>query len=244
MSTNKNTPQVGLAEEEEYLIEIDPNLTFEERVKRGNYIGVDNNITPANFKLTKSGKRRIVIYDPKGDVSSEEMIRRMTENGGRQCSTTRWRWVTSSRSVSSRTPSSSLVKKRSGRIPPTAIATLRCSAGGPSGEAGAGSSSTVSTTSGTRVAASRPSARSFTQNLEKSSTDTKRIAYTHLRVRFFFLPQNKSATCVVDFLYARKFLLGLTLKVFAAVSYALPRSFSALPSFLFRFSQACASPKT
>jgi len=68
---------------EEFLIEIDPRVPFEERVRRGNYDYVNENITPDNFKLTKSGKRKIVLYDPKGAVSSEEMIRRMTENQDR-----------------------------------------------------------------------------------------------------------------------------------------------------------------
>lgn len=68
---------------EEFLIEIDPNVSFEVRVQRGNYGFVNENIRPANFNLTKSGKRRIVLYDPKGDVSSKEMTRRMAENGDR-----------------------------------------------------------------------------------------------------------------------------------------------------------------
>ena len=52
---------------EEFLIEIDPRVPFEERVRRGNYDYVNENITPDNFKLTKSGKRKIVLYDPKGE---------------------------------------------------------------------------------------------------------------------------------------------------------------------------------
>jgi hypothetical protein len=71
---------------EEYWVTIDPTVPFEERIKRGGYDGVNSNITAANFKLRLKTpvRRKIVLYDPKNYVSSEEMVRRMAQNGDRR----------------------------------------------------------------------------------------------------------------------------------------------------------------
>lgn len=71
---------------EEYWVTIDPTVPFEERIKRGGYNSVNSNITAANFKLRLKTpvRRKIVLYDPKNYVSSEEMVRRMAQNGDRR----------------------------------------------------------------------------------------------------------------------------------------------------------------
>lgn len=77
---------VSAKEEVEELgwIELDPAVSFEERVRRGNYKGgVHPNITADKSKLKRKVRRRIVIYDPRGYASTEEMKRRIKENGDR-----------------------------------------------------------------------------------------------------------------------------------------------------------------
>lgn len=71
---------------EEYSFQIDPAVSFEDRLRRGNYNYVHQDITTEKFKLrlTEPVRRSIVLYDPKGPVSSEEMIRRIQHNGDRR----------------------------------------------------------------------------------------------------------------------------------------------------------------
>lgn len=67
-------------------IEIDPTVPFEERKRRGNYKGgVHSNITADKSQLKRKVRRHIVLYDPQGYVSNEDMKRRIRENGDRPC---------------------------------------------------------------------------------------------------------------------------------------------------------------
>lgn len=68
---------------ETFMLDLDPGVPLAEQISRGNYDYVHEYYTPENFQLTKAGKREIMLYDPKGDASSGEMIRRMAENGDR-----------------------------------------------------------------------------------------------------------------------------------------------------------------
>jgi hypothetical protein len=71
------------AYQEEFWLEIDPSLSFDERLSRGKYNQICSDITSNNFALrvTQPVRRKIVLYDPKDYVSIEEMTRRIIENG-------------------------------------------------------------------------------------------------------------------------------------------------------------------
>jgi|GEM_PF-2886224 len=65
---------------------LDPAVSFAERVKRGKYKGgVHPNITADKSKLKRKVRRHIVLYDPRGYASTEEMKRRIRANGDRPC---------------------------------------------------------------------------------------------------------------------------------------------------------------
>jgi hypothetical protein len=75
MSTSTETTR------ETFALAFDPTIGIGEWVRRGNYTRPNPDINERNFKLTLSGTRKIVLYDPKGAVSSDEMIRRMKADG-------------------------------------------------------------------------------------------------------------------------------------------------------------------
>lgn len=80
------TPAPKAEVEELGWIELDPAIPFDRRVSRGNYIGgVHSNITAKKSRLARKVRRFIVLYDPKGDVSTKEMRRRIKKNGDRPC---------------------------------------------------------------------------------------------------------------------------------------------------------------
>ena len=59
-----------------------PTIPLEEQIRRGNHKYSNPAINAGNFQLTiPAGKREVVLYDPRGYVSSEEMIRRMEADG-------------------------------------------------------------------------------------------------------------------------------------------------------------------
>jgi hypothetical protein len=64
-----------------FTVTLDPTIGMAEWVRRGNYEYANPDIRERNFKLTPTGTREVVLYDPKGAVSSEEMIRRMKADG-------------------------------------------------------------------------------------------------------------------------------------------------------------------
>lgn len=66
---------------ETFVLNLDPTIPLEEQIQRGNYDYINPNFNTCNFQLTLSGKREIILYDPRGSVSSEEMIRRMGADG-------------------------------------------------------------------------------------------------------------------------------------------------------------------
>lgn len=67
-------------------IVLDPAVSFDDRVKRGNYKGgVHPNITADKSRLKRKVRRLIVLYNRQGDVSTEEMKRRIRANGDRSC---------------------------------------------------------------------------------------------------------------------------------------------------------------
>jgi hypothetical protein len=67
-------------------IELDPAISLAERRRRGDYQGgFHPNITADNSRLQRKVRRLIVLYDPQDDVSTEEMIRRIREDGKRPC---------------------------------------------------------------------------------------------------------------------------------------------------------------
>jgi len=61
-----------------------PTVPLAEQIRHGNYNYANPDITDANFSLTiPAGKREVVLYDPRGYVSSETMIARMKADGCR-----------------------------------------------------------------------------------------------------------------------------------------------------------------
>lgn len=67
-------------------IELDPVVSFGEQLQRGNYKGgVHPDITADMYKLNRKVRRRIVLYNPIGFVSTEAMERRIKQNGDRPC---------------------------------------------------------------------------------------------------------------------------------------------------------------
>ena len=67
---------------ETLVLDLNPTIPPETQIQRGNYNYANPDINTRNFNFTlPAGKREIVLYDPKGFVSSEEMIRRMKEDG-------------------------------------------------------------------------------------------------------------------------------------------------------------------
>lgn len=66
---------------ETLVLELNPSVPLEVQIKRGNYNYVNPAINPQHFTLTLSGKREVVLFDPHGTVSSEEMVRRMKQDG-------------------------------------------------------------------------------------------------------------------------------------------------------------------
>ena len=62
---------------ETFVLDLDPKVPLADRIRAGKYYYVDPAITPEHFTLTLSGKREVILFDPHGAVSSEEMIRRM-----------------------------------------------------------------------------------------------------------------------------------------------------------------------
>ena len=75
MSSQTNKPEIFVAE-------LNARVPLDEQILRGQYNYINPAITTRKFKLTISaGKREIVLYDPRGFVSSKEMIRRMKPDG-------------------------------------------------------------------------------------------------------------------------------------------------------------------
>lgn len=67
-------------------IELDPAVSFQDRLRLCDFKGgVHPNITAEKSKLKRKVRRRIVIYDPRGYVSTGDMKRRIKENGDRPC---------------------------------------------------------------------------------------------------------------------------------------------------------------
>lgn len=67
-------------------IELDPAVSFPERLRLCDFKGgVHPNITVDKSKLKRRMRRRIVLYNPGGYASTEEMKRRMKETGDRPC---------------------------------------------------------------------------------------------------------------------------------------------------------------
>lgn len=67
---------------ETLVLNLDPSIPLAEQIRRGNYTYVNSVITPNNFHLmVPAGKRDIILYDPRGYVSSEEMVRWMKGDG-------------------------------------------------------------------------------------------------------------------------------------------------------------------
>lgn len=62
-------------------LDLDAAVSLTKWIKRGHYDYVNANYTPENFRLTLSGRRKIALIDPRGCVSSREMIRRMKHEG-------------------------------------------------------------------------------------------------------------------------------------------------------------------
>lgn len=148
--TNKKTEEV-----EAFALDLDPTVPLPEQVRRGNYGYVNPALTPENFRLTvPAGKRRVVLYDPHGFVSSEEMIRRMRADGCVPATLDDALAMGAKHTpiASARTPWCSWAA--SGVIL-WAIAPCRCSS---SGTAGAGWTSAGSTSAGSTASVSPPSA--------------------------------------------------------------------------------------
>ncbi len=74
-STSTETVREGFA------LVLDPSVPLEEQVQRGNYNYANPAITQEHFSLTLSGGCEVVLFDPHGTVSSEEMVRRMKQDG-------------------------------------------------------------------------------------------------------------------------------------------------------------------
>ena len=74
MSTKPVAPAAEM-----FTLNLDPKVPLAEQVRLGNYDYANPAFTtPGNFSLTlPAGKREVILYDPHGSVSSEEMIRRM-----------------------------------------------------------------------------------------------------------------------------------------------------------------------
>lgn len=74
-------PTKAMLSYETYSVIRDPTVSIQEQINRGGYGYANPAINSGNFKLSLSGSRDIVLYDPRGFVSSEEMIRRMDGDG-------------------------------------------------------------------------------------------------------------------------------------------------------------------
>jgi len=82
MSTS--TPKPATQAAETLILSLDPSVSLQDQVARGKYGYVNPNYTPDNFRLTApAAKREVVLYDPRGYVSSEEMIARMKADGNK-----------------------------------------------------------------------------------------------------------------------------------------------------------------
>lgn len=62
---------------ESFALTFDPTVPFDGQVVRGKYDRVNPHITSEHFKLTLSGSHEVVLFDPRGTVSSQEMVARM-----------------------------------------------------------------------------------------------------------------------------------------------------------------------
>jgi hypothetical protein len=67
----KTAPAITI---ETYPVTLDPTVSLEGQINAGNYAFVDEHYTPQNFPLTLTGQREVMLFDPLGNVSSEEMI--------------------------------------------------------------------------------------------------------------------------------------------------------------------------
>lgn len=80
-------PAAPAPEQEEELeiieIELDPSLSLEEQIQRGGYKGgVHGAYRDGRVKLSgKSGKRTLVLLDPKGEADIPKMVKRATNLG-------------------------------------------------------------------------------------------------------------------------------------------------------------------
>jgi hypothetical protein len=66
---------------ETFALTLDPTVPLSEQVRMGTYGELNGNYKPENFTLTLTGNREVVLFDPQGAVSSEEMIARMKAEG-------------------------------------------------------------------------------------------------------------------------------------------------------------------
>lgn len=67
---------------ETFVLYLNPAIPLEEQIQRGNYKFTHPAINLTNFSLTlPAGKRRIVLYDPKGPATSEQIVARMKADG-------------------------------------------------------------------------------------------------------------------------------------------------------------------
>jgi hypothetical protein len=63
-------------------IELDPSLSLEDQIRRGNYSTVDGNFTSRDFHLSLSGKREIILYEIEEMIPGpSDLIRRMQADG-------------------------------------------------------------------------------------------------------------------------------------------------------------------
>lgn len=60
---------------ETFAVAIDPSVRLAEQIRCGNYVYVNASIKPKNFTLTlPAGEREVVLFDPHGYASSDEVI--------------------------------------------------------------------------------------------------------------------------------------------------------------------------
>ena len=61
-----------------FVLDLNAQVSLEQQIRRGNYGYVNlNYYRPGSFALTLSGRRKVVLYDTEGLISSQEMITRM-----------------------------------------------------------------------------------------------------------------------------------------------------------------------
>jgi hypothetical protein len=62
-------------------LEEDAKLPLRDQIQKSGYTSFDSEITEQNFKLRATGRRDVVLYDLKGNLSSEQVVRCMKDDG-------------------------------------------------------------------------------------------------------------------------------------------------------------------